>query len=247
MCVDGKGLLLLNHGKVLHSTKENNMREQLESMAEEKYRLFAASLLPPKTKMLGIRLPKLRALAKQMAKQQRFDWQAPQDAFMEEKMLEGMIIGYADLSFEERCRRVKRFVPKIDNWSVCDSVCVSLKSWVKQDKAKVWKLLEPFLQSDKTYQLRFAVVMMLDFFVDDEYLPQVLARLDAVKHNDYYVKMAVAWAVSVCFAKYPAETMQYLLSCSLDDDTFNKALQKIVESYRVAPELKLKIKAMKRK
>lgn len=224
------------------------MREKLKAMAEEKYRRFAASLLPPKTKMLGVRLPKLRDLAKQMAKQRELNkWRAPHDAFMEEKMLEGMIIGYADLSFAERAERVRGFVPKIDNWSVCDSVCVSLKSWVKQDKAAVWDMLGEFLVSQKAYQLRFAVVMMLDFFVDEEYLPQVLARLDAVKHEDYYVKMAVAWAVSVCFAKYPAETMSYLLRCSLDDDTFNKALQKIVESYRVTPELKLKIKAMKRR
>ena len=223
------------------------MRKKLEAMAEEKYRQFAVSLLPAGTKMLGVRLPKLRELAKQMAKQGKSDWGAPCGALMEEKMLEGMIIGYADLSFEERCERLRRFVPKIDNWSVCDSVCVSLRSWVEQDKAAVWKMLEFFLSRKEPYQLRFAVVMMLDFFVDEEYLSRVLARLDAVKHSDYYVKMAVAWAVSVCFAKYPAETMRYLQNCSLDNDTFNKALQKIVESYRVAPELKAKIKTMKRR
>lgn len=222
------------------------MREILTSMAEEKYRRFAASLLPPKTKLLGVRLPKLRSLAKTMVKQGQIDWQAPQEAFMEEKMLEGMIIGYAKISFEERWKKLRRFVPKIDNWSVCDSVCVTLKTWVKQDKSLVWKCLEEFLTAQSEYQVRFAVVMMLDFFVDDEYCPQVLARLEAVKQPDYYVKMAVAWAVSVCFAKYPMETMVYLKKCSLDDVTFNKTVQKIGESYRVEPKLKAEVKAMRR-
>ncbi|MNP61916.1 hypothetical protein D3C76_1571480 [compost metagenome] len=89
--------------------------------------------------------------------------------------------------------------------------------------------------------------MLLNFFVDEEYIDEVLRLLNRIEHKGYYVKMAVAWAVSICFIKLPGQTMVLLRNNTLDDFTFNKVLQKITESYRVDQETKMRIRGMKRK
>ena len=94
-------------------------------------------------------------------------------------------------------------------------------------------------------QLR--AVAALDYFSDDEYAARAFGKFDAITNDDYYVKMAVAWAVSMFFIHAPEKTWQYLEDNCLDDFTFNKSLQKITESYRVTPQDKAKIRAMKRK
>ena len=221
------------------------MRKKLEAMAEEKYRQFAVSLLPAGTKMLGVRLPKLRELAKQMAKQGKSDWGAPCGALMEEKMLEGMIIGYADLSFEERCERLRRFVPKIDNWSVCDCFCCSLK-YAKTHKDTVWNIVNKYAHSEKEYEIRFAHVMMLNYFIEKKYLNDIFSLAEIFKCDKYYARMGAAWLLSICFIKYPEETLKFLKNTKIDNFTYNKSIQKICESYRVDKATKQKLKLTKR-
>ena len=89
--------------------------------------------------------------------------------------------------------------------------------------------------------------MMLDHFITEDYVERVLELLDGVRHGDYYVSMAVAWAVSVCYVKFPALTLRYLRRSSLPDFPYNKALQKIIESLRVSPEDKELMRSMKRR
>jgi 3-methyladenine DNA glycosylase AlkD len=194
-----------------------------------------------------VRLPKLRELAKELAKG---DWRGyiavAQADYYEEVMLQGLVIAYAKADIEEVLRYVAAFVPKINNWAVCDSFCTSLKI-TQRHRARVWDFLQPYLHSRKEFELRFGIVMLLGFYIADEYIDQVLALLDGAKHEGYYVKMAVAWAISICFVKYPEKTMAYLQNSTLDDFTYNKALQKITESFRVDKETKILIRSMKRK
>lgn len=89
--------------------------------------------------------------------------------------------------------------------------------------------------------------MLLNFYIKEPYINQVFELLDQTHREDYYVQMAVAWAISICFIKLPQITMNYLQNSMLDDFTFNKALQKIIESYRVDQETKTIIRGMKRK
>lgn len=161
-------------------------------------------------------------------------------------MLQGMVIGCAKADVEEILHHIAAFVPKIDNWSVCDSFCSGLKI-TSLHKERVWEFIQPYLESDREYNIRFGVVMLLNYYIDELHIHRVLERLDRITHEGYYVKMAVAWAVSICFVKLPDITMDYVRSNSLDDFTYNKALQKITESYRVAPETKALIRSMKRK
>ncbi|CAH8711831.1 DNA alkylation repair protein [Paenibacillus thiaminolyticus] len=226
---------------------DTTIRAQIMALADEKYRQFSASLIPNINNVVGVRLPELRKLARNIAKG---DWraylaQADSDYF-EEVMLQGMVIGCAKADVEEILHHIAAFVPKIDNWSVCDSFCSGLKI-TSLHKERVWEFIQPYLESDREYNIRFGVVMLLNYYIDELHIHRVLERLDRITHEGYYVKMAVAWAVSICFVKLPDITMDYVRSNSLDDFTYNKALQKITESYRVAPETKALIRSMKRK
>lgn len=225
---------------------ETSVKEQLRAWADEEYRAFSAGLIPNVENMLGVRLPMLRKLAKEIAKG---DWRAylaeAEDDYFEETMLQGMVIGYAKADIDEILGYVAEFVPKIDNWSVCDSFCIGLK-FAKQHQEKVWAFLQPYFVSKREYELRFGVVMLLNYYIEEPYISQVLRILDQVRHEGYYVKMAVAWAVSICFVKLPEPTMALLKNHSMDDFTYHKSLQKITESLRVDPETKALIRSMKR-
>ena len=223
------------------------IRKELEIIAEENYRIFAAKLIPNIDNLLGVRLPKLRKIAKKIV-QLDYDYYLAMDnhLYFEEVMLQGMIIGEIKLPWTERSRYVKQFISKIDNWSVCDSFCCGLKFEVSE-KELVWEFLQPYFASDKPYDIRFAVVMLLFYFVDDEYAQKAFTLFDQIKNDDYYVKMAVAWAISIYFRELPTLTMSYLQKNQLDDWIYNKALQKITESLKVDSRTKIIIRSMKRK
>lgn len=223
------------------------IRKELEKIAEENYRIFAAKLIPNIDNLLGVRLPKLRKIAKKIV-QLDYEYYLAMDnhLYFEEVMLQGIIIGEIKLPWTERSRYVKQFISKIDNWSVCDSFCCGLKFEVSE-KELVWQFLQPYFASDKPYDIRFAVVMLLFYFVDDEYAQKAFTLFDQIKNDDYYVKMAVAWAISIYFRELPTLTMSYLQKNQLDDWIYNKALQKITESLKVDSSTKIIIRSMKRK
>ncbi|MGO5091226.1 DNA alkylation repair protein [Clostridium sp. LCP25S3_F10] len=223
------------------------IREQIFELADEEYQKFSSSLLPNTDNILGVRLPKLRKLAKAISKEDWREFMANYDSkYFEEIMLQGLVLGYAKTDIEEILQYVANFVPKIDNWSVCDSFCTGLK-FTKNNMERVWNFIQPFLSSNKEFEVRFGVVMLLNFYINDEYIDKVIKSLDAIKHSGYYAKMAAAWTISICYIKFPKQTMEYLENNTLDDFTYNKALQKITESLRVDKETKIIIKSMKRK
>ncbi|SHN78036.1 3-methyladenine DNA glycosylase AlkD [Paenibacillus sp. ov031] len=226
---------------------ESVVRTQLLSLVEPEYQKFSAALIPNITNLLGVRLPEIRKMAKQIVKE---DWRAylktADDDYFEEVMLQAMVIGHAQADIEELLQHIAWFVPKIDNWSVCDSFCGGLK-YTKAHLDQVWHFLQPYLVSNQEYDIRFGVVMLLNFYMEEKYISRVLASLDTIHHEGYYVKMAVAWAISIAYVKQPEATLRYLQDNTLDDFTYNKALQKITESYRVDPETKQIIRSMKRK
>lgn len=225
----------------------DEIRNQLFSLVDEDYRKFHSSLCPGTNNMIGVRVPVLRGLAKDLAKQNwRTYLQNAKDDYYEEVMLQGMVIGLAKMELSERLEYVKQFVPKIDNWAVCDVTCAGFK-FTKKYPSEVWKFLKPYLESNQEFEIRFGVVMLLDFYITQEYIEEVLAILNKIHHEGYYVKMAVAWAISIAYIKFPKETFQLLQNNELDTFTYNKALQKIIESYRVTQEDKKKFRAMKRK
>ena len=228
----------------------NEIRQELRDLMDEKYAKFNQKLCPDtKRKMLGVRIPELRKLAQKIAKQDNWNEflkQADDNCF-EEVLLQGLVIAYKKIEMYEKLEYVKWFVAKIDSWAICDTFCPTLK--IKpQDLPKVWNFLEPYLHSKQEFKVRFAVIMMLDYYITEEYVDQVLAKLDLVSHQGYYVKMAVAWCLAEIGTNFNEKAMNYLKSENhLDKFTFNKALQKMRESYRIDKEQKEVLKAMKRK
>lgn len=224
----------------------DEIREKIFELADEKYKEFHSSLCPNTNNIIGVRVPVLRNYAKELAKGDFRNYLAnAKDEYYEEVMLQGMVIGLSKMELEERLEYITKFVPKIDNWAVCDVSCAGFK-FAKKYQSEVWKFLKPYLESNKEFEIRFGVVMLLDFYITEEYIDKVLEILNKIKYEGYYVKMAVAWAISVCYIKFPKETFKLLQENSLDDFTYNKALQKIIESYRVSEEEKKTIRAMKR-
>ncbi|WP_446899217.1 DNA alkylation repair protein [Clostridium sp. LBM24168] len=226
---------------------DQKIREKIFELADKKYKEFHTKISPTDSSIIGVRMPLLRKLAKEIAKR---DWReylkTAESEYYEEIMLQGLVIGCVKVDVEERLRLIGGFIPKIDGWGICDSFCNGLK-FIKSNKERVWNFIQPYLKSDKEFYIRFGVVVLLDFYIDEVYINLVLDILDKIKNDGYYVKMAVAWAMSICYIKFPENTMLYLKDSSLDDFTYNKSLQKITESLRIDNKTKLIIKSMKRK
>lgn len=227
--------------------KNEQIRKKLEELADEKYKKFHTNLCPKSNEILGVRVPILRNFAKEIVKEQNVEeyLNNAKDNSYEEILLQGMVLGLWKTNIENFSKYLEKFIPKINSWAVCDVSVAGFKI-TKNNMEYMWNIVQKYLKSDKEFELRFAIVMMLDFYITDEYIEKVLKILNNIKHNGYYVKMAVAWTIQVAFVKFPNETMNLLKDNQIDDWTYNKALQKIIESYRVDEKTKEIIKNMKR-
>ena len=227
-------------------TINQTLREKLAEASEEQYKKFHQSLVPGLTNMLGVRMPKVRELAKWAAKQEwQSEWETLSVDCYEELMIKGLLIGYGKLTKEEQTYYLEKFIPLIDSWGICDCCCSTWK-FMKNNQEYWFDFLKFFLESEREFEARTAIVSMLDYFINEDYLERLFQAFDEVRKGRYYVDMAVAWAVSVCYAKYPCETRKYLEKDLLDEFTHNKAIQKIRESYRVSEEEKRSLLALKR-
>lgn len=222
----------------------------LESCREAEFAAFHSKLNPGSNNILGIRSPKLRMIAKEILKGDACSFlEVVGDTYNEESMIRGMVIGGLKekvVPFEQILVYIRKMIPYITNWSICDTFCSSLKVTNKH-KEEMFEFLRPYAVSNKEYEARFAFVMYLSYYVEPEYLKEVFHYCDLCTLTDYYVQMAIAWLISVCYVKEKEQTLSYLSENKLDDFTYNKALQKMVESFRVPEEEKLILKKRKRK
>lgn len=224
-----------------------NIRERLFKLQDEEYKKFHSSLCPNVDNIIGVQIPKLRTIAKEIAKENPEEFlNFAQTHYYEEKVLYGLVIGYMKADLKTRKYYLDKFVPIIDSWAVCDC-CVSSFKFVNKNKEEMWTYTQKYLKSNKEFELRFAVVILMGYYLTEEYIDKVLEIYNNIKNDAYYVKMAVAWALSFCYIKFPEKTMKLFANNQLDNFTYNKALQKIIESSRVSKEEKDKIRKMKRK
>lgn len=160
----------------------NKIKQRIIDEAQGDYKKFTASLIPNINNVLGVRIPVLRKIAKEAYKSDNWqDFVCSNDAeFMEETMLKGMIIGLIKDSPENILQLIKNFIPKIDNWAVCDTFCAGLK-FTNKNKEKVWEFIQPYLNSDKEFEIRFGLVMILDYFVEEKYIKHIFKVLDNIK------------------------------------------------------------------
>lgn len=224
------------------------VKVKLKQLTDKKYREFHMNLCKnSKEPILGVRVPVLRNYAKELVKMYSFDdLESIGEDCYEEIMLKGMFIGFQNkLEFELVKTKIKQYVPKINNWAVCDTFCAGLKI-TNKNKDEMFDFIKTFLDSEGEFELRFAIVMLLDYYIDDNYVDEVLKIMDNIKHDGYYVKMAIAWAISICLIRFYDKTINYLNNCNLDNFTYNKSLQKAIESFRITDKQKNQLRYLKK-
>lgn len=217
-----------------------DVRKELLMLADTQYRDFHKKLIPnvPEARILGVRIPQLRKLGKKLDKDD-FAWD-----YYEEVMLHGFYIGYKKLDFETRLTLLNEFIPRIDNWAVCDCAIASMKFIEKSRKAFL-DYLQTYMRSQKEYELRFAVVVLMDYYLTDKYIDMSLAYLQGLQSDFYYVNMAVAWALSVAFVRYRDRVLPILESRLLSREVQNMTIGKIRDSLRVDKETKQYVKSLR--
>ena len=221
-----------------------DVKKELLALSDDDNAEFVRKLVPGDRVIIGARLPAMRDLAKRVAKD---DWRSYIESWqpecMEDYMLRGLVIAYARMDVDEKLDEYRKFIPLIDNWSVCDSFCNTWKP-KKNEREKVWDFIVPYLRTDDEFQMRFSAVMMLALFITDDHIDDVISLLNSADNDGYYFRMAKAWTLSVCFVKYPDITMPYLEKGTLDDETMKMTVRKIIDSYRVSDEMKTKVRGL---
>lgn len=223
-----------------------DIQKELFSLADQPYRQFQSRLIPGADNILGVRLPALRTIARRLLREEGASClENLTDETYEELQLQGLVIGGIREEAGEKLEKIRKFVDKIENWAVCDTFCASLK-FTRQNQAMVLGFLKPYILSAREFEARFAAVMLLSWYVDEAHIEETLRLLDQIKQPDYYASMAVAWAVSVCYVKFPEMTMRYLTEWNtLEEKTYRRALQKILESSRADKEQKRQIRLLR--
>ena len=233
--------------------KEEIIKKELMEMADIKYKEFHKNLCPKmKREIIGVRIPILRNYAKKLVAQNEQETILNEigNEYYEEIMLQGMIIGLnKEKDIEKIQKQIKKFVSKIDNWAVCDTFCAGLKI-TKKHKTEMWNFLQPYLKSDKEFYVRFGVVMLLDYYIEEKFLLQIFDIFNQIyeisRERQYYVQVAVAWAIAESFAKFYEQTKEYLKTSKIDIFTYNKSIQKAIESYRITKQQKEELKKLKK-
>ena len=223
----------------------HQIRTELFRLQDQKYRDFQGRLIPtaaPET-MIGVRTPELRKYAKQLSKQADvsvFLRDLPHRYF-DENQLHAFII--SDIKDYGQCMdEVRRFLPYVDNWATCDQMSPKV---FKKHRAELLEQIRQWLRSEETFTVRFAIGMLMQHFLDDEFdsaYPEMVAQ---IRSEEYYVNMMIAWYFATALAKQYESVLPFLEDRRLDAWTHNKAIQKAVESYRITPEQKAYLKRLK--
>ena len=215
---------------------------------DERIAKIKADLEKIKRTTFGISVPELRKYAKKIAKENYREFLENNNyETFELKLLHAFVIGYVKDDIEVLLDDFKAFIPHVDSWGICDSLCQNFKIARKYPE-KVWHFLIRYKNSKKEFESRIVSVMLLSHYLNDSYVDKVISVLDDLNTDDYYSQMGVAWAIATVTGKYPEKCLNYLKSekCHLDAITYNTALRKIRESFRISDKIKLITKEMKK-
>lgn len=219
--------------------------ERLLALAEPGYREFSRKMIPTQAETLGVRAPNLAKLSAEVLKGdfRAFLDSAP-DGVLEVLLLKATALGSRAMDLPERLERVAAFLPKIDNWAVCDTLMGALEPR-PGERGRYFEFLAPLFGDGREFFARFAAVMLIHFS-DPEWIDRALAALPLIRQPDYYARMGVAWALSDLYVDFPEKTAALLASNALEPWTHNKAIQKVIESRRVDQAAKDALRALKR-
>ena len=229
---------------------KDRIREELFSLQDKKYREFQAKLIPtvdPET-VIGVRTPQMRKLAKRLYKEtdpeelEAFMKELPHKYF-DENQLHAFLIS-EEKDYDRCVAQINDFLPYIDNWATCDQLSPKV---FKKHRGELLNNIKEWINSDRTYTIRFGIGMLMQHFLDDDFDPAYPETVAQVRSEEYYVNMMIAWYFATALAKQYDTAITYIEGQKLDVWTHNKAIQKARESYRVTPEQKEYLKTLKRK
>lgn len=223
--------------------KINQFLKQNQDLA---YRSFTQKIVTSSYPLLGVRSPILKKFAKELIKDEGKWYHNYPFQYFEELALYAYSLGFLKEPFQEVIQEIQEFLPYIDNWAINDYACASLKQFKKNQK-EGFEFILWCLKQEQPYTVRFGLVLLLDFYINDTYIDQVLKLCNNNYMDHYYVSMAHSWLISICYIKYPKKTIQFLEHAKIRPWVYQKAISKIGDSRRVTNEEKEMLKQMKKK
>lgn len=222
------------------------IRDRLFALQDPEYRLFQSKLMPTvdPARVIGVRIPDLRKLSRELAGTEQaaaFVRQLPHDYYEENNLHGFLIVSLRD--YGETVAALEAFLPYVDNWATCD--LLHPRAFDKRPEALPDQLFR-WLQSDRTYMVRFAMGMLMSLYLDEAFRPGYADWIAGIKSEEYYVNMMAAWYFATALAKRWDDVFPYLTDHRLPVWTHNKAIQKAIESRRISPEQKQILRSLKR-
>ncbi len=238
----------------------DEIRRHLFSMQDIPYRDFQSKLIPTMDprKMIGVRTPALRKFAKELAKESglergsksgferepnsilSFLQDLPHSYFDEDQLHAFLISGIRD--YDQCMEQLERFLPFVDNWATCDQMSPKV---FQSHRAQLLEHIKEWIRSKHTYTVRFAIGMLMQHFLDEDFDPAYPILVASVRSEEYYINMMIAWYFATALAKQYERALPFLEEHRLDPWTHNKTIQKAVESYRITPEQKAYLRTLK--
>ena len=232
----------------------------------------------PERRVVGLHSPEIKQVAKQLSRYggevvmpdgthricvngaeviRAFEAVPSESLCYEETVIWGYLINLEKCSLDERLAMLSRYVPVLDNWAVCDSYCAHAKWMVRADKSALWAFLERWFDSEYEFEVRFAVVVAMCYFLDEEWLDKVFERINGLDFGrikskyksikgkpkaaqqgtvqgaePYYVRMGVAWLLATALTKFPDATRAFVRSSNLPENVVKLYIRKARESFR---------------
>ena len=227
--------------------KENEIIQKLFELQDEKYRNFQSKLIPTinSESIIGVKTPELKTLAKDISKgneilRNDFLSNVPHRYF-EENQLQAFIIS-DEKDFDKCIDYLENFLPYIDNWATCDQLCPAT---FKKNHSKLLPYINKWINSNYTYTIRFAIKLLMQHFLNEDFKPEYLEMVAKVESSEYYINMMRAWYFATSLAKQYESTITVIQEKRLDIWTHNKTIQKAIESFRITPEQKTYLRSLR--
>ena len=210
--------------------------EFLLSLQDLKYKEFHSGLTTTNLEIIGVRVPILRNIANKILKTdvEKF-FSLVSDNYYEEVFIEGIVLASSGEEIVDKY--LMNFIRKVDNWAICDSFCSSLKT-VNKKQGKYWIYINSLIDMNNEFQTRVAIVLMMNYYLCDNYIDRVLKIVSSIKSDYYYINMAISWLLSVAIIDYKEKVIELLKEKCLSKFVQNKTISKINDSYRVDKETK---------
>ncbi len=215
--------------------------------SDDKYKAFSQKLTPDtKRQIIGVKTPIIKKFAKDAYKKQLsqcLSFLSQEHVYHEEWLLHSFLLSQIK-DIDELFYRLNEFVPNIDNWAVCDCTVMAIKLFKKHPK-KTLEFVKQCLFSNKPYAIRFGLVILLSYFLDENFEPEILNIVLSIKSEHYYVNMGLAWLYSIALIKQYDSVIHIFQNKVLPKLVHNKSIQKAIESFRISSEIKTYLRTLK--